>query len=169
MPNNSSFQGTNVSTPGNTFSLADQNLNPLLKDYWFGSREASQQEISNDIVSRFSNLGSVNPNKGPTARSLFYNAANLYGDDAKYGQFLFYSFSNNSNTFRQEYYQSEQTQFNPAMKPWPLPSQVRWETQPTPVTIRLAIQVKLLVEHLLLIIGETFCIVNIMEQFLIIT
>ena len=115
MPNNSSFQGTNIPTSGNTFSLADQNQNLLLKDYWFGSREASQQEISNDIVSRFSNLGSVNPNKGPTARSLFYNAANLYGDDAKYGQFLFYSFSNNSNTFRQEYYQSEQTQFNSAI------------------------------------------------------
>jgi hypothetical protein len=109
----SQFQGTNTPTPGNTFSVAE--LNPTLKEYWFGSREAAQQEISSDITSRWSNLGSVNPLKGPTARSLFYNAANLYGDDAKYGQFLFYSFSNNQNTFRQEYYQSEQTQFNPSI------------------------------------------------------
>ena len=111
----SQFQGTNTPTPGNTFSVADGLLNPTLKEYWFGSREAAQQEISSDITSRWSNLGSVNPLKGPTARSLFYNAANLYGDDAKYGQFLFYSFSNNQNTFRQEYYQSEQTQFNPSI------------------------------------------------------
>jgi len=109
----SQFQGTNTPTPGNTFSVADGLLNPTLKEYWFGSREAAQQEISADITSRWSNLGSANPLKGPTARSLFYNAANLYGDDAKYGQFLFYSFSNNQNTFRQEYYQSEQTEFNP--------------------------------------------------------
>ena len=111
----SQFQGTNTPTPGNTFSVADGKLNPTLKEYWFGSREAAQQEISSDITSRWSNLGSANPLKGPTARSLFYNAANLFGDDAKYGQFLFYSFSNNQNTFRQEYYQSEQTQFNPSI------------------------------------------------------
>jgi hypothetical protein len=111
----SQFQGTNTPTPGNTFSVADTLLNPTLKEYWFGSREAAQQEISSDITSRWSNLGSANPLKGPTARSLFYNAANLFGDDAKYGQFLFYSFSNNQNTFRQEYYQSEQTQFNPSI------------------------------------------------------
>jgi hypothetical protein len=111
----SQFQGTNTPTPGNTFSVADGLLNPTLKEYWFGSREAAQQEISSDITSRWSNLGSANPLKGPTARSLFYNAANLYGDDSKYGQFLFYSFSNNQNTFRQEYYQSEQTIFNPSI------------------------------------------------------
>lgn len=111
----SQFQGTNTPTPGNTFSVADGLLNPTLKENYFGSREAAQQEISSDITSRWSNLGSANPLKGPTARSLFYNAANLFGDDAKYGQFLFYSFSNNQNTFRQEYYQSEQTQFNPSI------------------------------------------------------
>lgn len=111
----SQFQGTNTPTPGNTFSVADGLLNPTLKENYFGSREALQQEISSDITSRWSNLGSANPLKGPTARSLFYNAANLFGDDAKYGQFLFYSFSNNQNTFRQEYYQSEQTQFNPSI------------------------------------------------------
>ena len=111
----SQFQGTNTPTPGNTLSVADGLLNPTLKENYFGSREAAQQEISSDITSRWSNLGSANPLKGPTARSLFYNAANLFGDDAKYGQFLFYSFSNNQNTFRQEYYQSEQTQFNPSI------------------------------------------------------
>jgi hypothetical protein len=112
MPVGSSFQGRNTPTPGNTFSVADGLQNPTLKERFFGSREAAQQQISNDLTSRWSNLGSANPNKGPTARSLFYNAANYFGDDAKYGQFLFYSFSNQSNTFRQEYYQSEQTQFN---------------------------------------------------------
>ena len=86
----SQFQGTNTPTPGNTNSIADGKLNPTLKEYWFGSREALQQEISSDITSRWSNLGSASPLKGPTARSLFYNAANLFGDDAKYGQFLFY-------------------------------------------------------------------------------
>lgn len=111
----SQFQGTNSPTPGNTFSIADGLQNLTSKEYWFGSREAAQQEISSDITSRWSNLGSANPNKGPTARSLFYNAANLFGDDAKYGQFLFYSFSNNQNNFRQEYYQSEQTLFNPSI------------------------------------------------------
>lgn len=111
----SQFQGTNTPTPGNTNSVVDGKLNPTLKENWFSSREALQQEISSDITSRWSNLGSANPNKGPTARSLFYNAANYFGDDAKYGQFLFYSFSNNQNTFRQEYYQSEQTQFNPSI------------------------------------------------------
>lgn len=111
----SQFQGTNTPTPGNLFSVADILLNPTLKENSFGTREAAQQEISSDITSRWSNLGSANPLKGPTARSLFYNAANLFGDDAKYGQFLFYSFSNNQNTFRQEYYQSEQTQFNPSI------------------------------------------------------
>lgn len=112
MSGGSVFSGTNTPTPGNTFSISDGLLNPTLKEYFFGSREAAQQEISTDITSRWSNLGSANPTKGPTARSLFYNAANLFGDDAKYGQFLFYSFSNNQNTFRQEYYQSEQTGFN---------------------------------------------------------
>jgi len=93
MSGGSVFSGTNTPTPGNTFSISDGLLNPTLKEYWFGSREAAQQEISSDITSRWSNLGSANPLKGPTARSLFYNAANLFGDDAKYGQFLFYSFS----------------------------------------------------------------------------
>ena len=112
MSGGSVFSGTNTPTPGNTFSISDGLLNPTLKEYWFGSREAAQQELSSNITSRLSNLGSANPLKGPTARSLFYNGANLFGDDAKYGQFLFYSFSNNQNTFRQEYYQSEQTGFN---------------------------------------------------------
>ena len=52
----SQFQGTNTPTPGNTFSVADGKLNPTLKEYWFGSREAAQQEISSDITSRWSHL-----------------------------------------------------------------------------------------------------------------
>jgi len=105
------FQGTNKLTPGNVFSLADRYLNKTLKEGLFGTNEALSQNQSQDIVGRMSNMGSVNPNKGPTAKSLFYNAA-FYGRDNKYGQFLFYSFSNNSNNFNEQYYQSEQTQFN---------------------------------------------------------
>lgn len=109
---NSPFSGTNVPNPGNVFAVSTQGTNPLLKNLFYGSREALGQALSNDITSRFSNLGSVNPYKGPTARSLFYNAAHLPGDTAKYGQFLFYSFSNKNNNFREEYYKSEQTDFN---------------------------------------------------------
>ena len=37
--------------------------------------EASIQGTAQDIISEASNLGSNNPFKGPTARSLFYEAA----------------------------------------------------------------------------------------------
>lgn len=84
---------------------------------WFGIREKFIKEVSLDTTSRLSNLGSVNVNKGPTARSLFYNAAQLSGEDAKYGQFLFYSFSSNNNDFIQEYYLSERPEFNSKISP----------------------------------------------------
>lgn len=105
------FQGTNLLTSGNAFSFADRLLNPSLKERLFGTDEALTQNQSANIVGRFSNMGSANPNKGPTAKSLFYNGA-FYGTDSKYGQFLLYSFSNNSNNFNEQYYQSERTQFN---------------------------------------------------------
>lgn len=105
------FQGTNQLTSGNFFSLTNRLLNPTLKERLFGTDEALTQNQSQDIVGRMSNMGSVNPNKGPTAKSLFYNAA-FYGKDSKYGQFLLYSFSNNSNNFDAQYYQSERTEFN---------------------------------------------------------
>ena len=77
-----------------------------------GSRESQLDSASSQTTSRMSNLGSVNPNKGPTARTLFYNGGFYSADDAKYGQFLFYSFGNNQNNFIQEYYKSENREFN---------------------------------------------------------
>lgn len=78
----------------------------------YGSREAQKDAASAQLTSRMSNLGSVNPNKGPTARTLFYNGGFYSSDDAKYGQFLLYSFGNNQNNFIQEYYKSENREFN---------------------------------------------------------
>ena len=62
------------------------------------------------IVKRYSNLGSNNPFKGPTARSLFYEAAKRTPN--AYGQFLFYSLGNNENDFVDSYYKSENAEYN---------------------------------------------------------
>jgi hypothetical protein len=96
-----------------------QSLGNVVKSVpaWFGVREALYDNIAQDVTSRLSNLGSVNPTKGPTARSLFYNAAQYTGDDAKYGQFLFYSFNGQNNDFIREYYLSERPQFNSKISP----------------------------------------------------
>ena len=112
------FSLRNVSSGADQVS-ASQLLGNAIKNTpaWFGVREKFVKEVSLDTTSRLSNLGSVNVNKGPTARSLFYNAAQLNGEDAKYGQFLFYSFSSNNNDFIQEYYLSERPQFNSKISP----------------------------------------------------
>lgn len=72
--------------------------------------ERLQQGASNDIINRYSNLNSVNPFKGPTARSLFYEGAKRI--PGKYGQFLFYALGNNENDFVDAYYRSESSDFN---------------------------------------------------------
>ena len=72
--------------------------------------ERLQQGASNDVIDRYSNLNSSNPFKGPTARSLFYEAARRI--PGKYGQFLFYSLGNNENDFVDAYYRSESADFN---------------------------------------------------------
>lgn len=72
--------------------------------------ERLQQGASNDIINRYSNLNSINPFKGPTARSLFYEAAKRV--PGKYGQFLFYALGNNENDFVDAYYRSESADFN---------------------------------------------------------
>lgn len=111
MPSNFSLR--NVPSGSDQVSGSQVLGNPVkTTPAWFGYREAFMKEVSLDTVSRLSNLGSVNVNKGPTARSLFYNAAQLNGEDAKYGQFLFYSFNSQNNDFIQEYYLSERPQFN---------------------------------------------------------
>jgi len=72
--------------------------------------EASRQGTAQDIVSEYSNLGSNNPYKGPTARSLFYEAGRR--NPGKYGQFLFYSFGSGGNDFIDAYYRSESQDYN---------------------------------------------------------
>ena len=79
------------------------------------SNGPSQQELllkqnTSDVVNRNSNLGSNNPFKGPTARSLFYEGAKR--NPSKYGQYLFYSLGNNDNDFVDSYYKSENADNN---------------------------------------------------------
>ena len=105
------FTPTAAQTPGNTQSFS---ATPgFVRPYPFGNVEYRYKSLAADVTSRFSNLGSVVPEKGPTARSLFAHAAKYGATYGKYNQFLFYSFTNNSNDFRAEYYQSETAQFNP--------------------------------------------------------
>ena len=72
--------------------------------------EAMLQGTANDIISEASNLGSNNPYKGPTARSLFYEAAKR--NPGKYGQYLFYSLGSGGNDFIDSYYRSESSDYN---------------------------------------------------------
>jgi hypothetical protein len=79
------------------------------------SNGPSQQELllkqnTSDVVNRNSNLGSNNPFKGPTARSLFYEGAKR--NPSKYGQYLFYSLGKNDNNFVDSYYKSENAEYN---------------------------------------------------------
>jgi hypothetical protein len=66
--------------------------------------------VTSNITQKYSNLGSDNPFKGPTARSLFYEGAKR--TPGKYGQFLFYSFGSLENNFIDAYYRSELPKYN---------------------------------------------------------
>jgi len=72
--------------------------------------ELRGQGVINDLTQRWSNIGSSNVFKGPTARSLFYEAGKRR--PGKYGQFLFYSLGNHENNFIDAYYRSENRQYN---------------------------------------------------------
>lgn len=72
--------------------------------------EATLQGNAQSVISEASNLGSNNPFKGPTARSLFYEAAKR--TPGKYGQYLFYSLGNGGNDFIDSYYRSESSDYN---------------------------------------------------------
>ena len=72
--------------------------------------EATLQGTANSIISDASNLGSNNPYKGPTAKSLFYEAAKR--TPGKYGQYLFYSLGSGGNDFIDTYYRSESSDYN---------------------------------------------------------
>lgn len=108
----SSFIPSGSPTTGNSASQILSNRNRESSNLLYGSQSASLNQASTDLTSRVSNLGSTNSLKGPTARTLFYNGGFYSGEDAKYGQFLFYSFGSQSNDFIQEYYKSENAEYN---------------------------------------------------------
>lgn len=78
-----------------------------------GNTQELIQQQSKDLVDSRYNSGVVKPYAGPTARSLFYNAATYDYNNAKYGQYLFYSIvGNHDPNFYENYYLSERTQYN---------------------------------------------------------
>ena len=79
----------------------------------YGNNQRLLQNSTKDVIDKAYNSGSVNPYAGPTARSLFYNAAIYDYNSAKYGQYLFYSIVGNQDpNFYENYYLSERTQYN---------------------------------------------------------
>jgi hypothetical protein len=78
-----------------------------------GNTQELIQKQSKDLVDSRYNSGVVKPYSGPTARSLFYNAATYDYNNSKYGQYLFYSIvGNHDPNFYENYYLSERTQYN---------------------------------------------------------
>lgn len=68
------------------------------------------------VIGRYSNLGSENPYKGPSPRTLFYDAG--FREPNKYGQFLMYHLGNSDgNNFMDAYYKSESREFNQKISP----------------------------------------------------
>lgn len=67
-------------------------------------------------IGRYSNLGSENPFKGPSPRTLFYDGG--FRDPNKYGQFLMYHLGNSDgNDFMDSYYRSESRDYNQRISP----------------------------------------------------
>jgi hypothetical protein len=78
-----------------------------------GNNEQLIQNSTKEMVEARYNSGNVKPYAGPTARSLFYNAAIYDYNNAKYGQYLFYSIVGNQDpNFYENYYLSERTEYN---------------------------------------------------------
>lgn len=79
----------------------------------FGNSQRILQQATDDMIQKRYNSGNVKPYAGPTARSLFYNAALYDYNSAKYGQYLFYSIVGNQDpNFYENYYLSERTEYN---------------------------------------------------------
>ena len=53
----------------------------------FGNSQRILQQATDDMIQKRYNSGNVKPYAGPTARSLFYNAALYDYNSAKYGQY----------------------------------------------------------------------------------
>jgi len=78
-----------------------------------GNNTTLLQNSTKEMVEKRYNSGVVKPYAGPTARSLFYNAAIYDYNNAKYGQYLFYSIVGNQDpNFYENYYLSERTEYN---------------------------------------------------------
>ena len=78
-----------------------------------GNNTVLLQNSTKEMVEKRYNLGRVKPYAGPTARSLFYNAAIYDYNNAKYGQYLFYSIVGNQDpNFYENYYLSERAEYN---------------------------------------------------------
>lgn len=79
----------------------------------YGNSQRILQQATDDMIQKRYNSGNVKPYAGPTARSLFYNAAIYDYNSAKYGQYLFYSIVGNQDpNFYENYYLSERTEYN---------------------------------------------------------
>ena len=78
-----------------------------------GNNTVLLQNSTKEMVEKRYNSGRVKPYAGPTARSLFYNAAIYDYNNAKYGQYLFYSIVGNQDpNFYENYYLSERAEYN---------------------------------------------------------
>ena len=85
-------------------NVLDSNTPNVLYD------ERILQLNAQNTIQRASNLGSDNPYKGPSPRTLFYDAG--FRRPGKYGQFLMYAFGNGENDFMEAYYSSENATYN---------------------------------------------------------
>ena len=85
-------------------NVLDSNTPNVLYD------ERILQLNAQNTIQRASNLGSDNPYKGPSPRTLFYDAG--FRRPGKYGQFLMYAFGNGENDFMESYYSSENATYN---------------------------------------------------------
>ena len=97
---------TNNPTAADRFPGANGRINT-------GNNTTLLQNSTKEMVEKRYNSGRVKPYAGPTARSLFYNAAIYDYNNAKYGQYLFYSIVGNQDpNFYENYYLSERTEYN---------------------------------------------------------
>ena len=103
-------QGPSLSTNNPTAGDRLPKRNGLIN---YGNDQRLLQNSTKEVIDKAYNSGNVNPYAGPTARSLFYNAAIYDYNSAKYGQYLFYSIvGNNDPNFYENYYLSERTDYN---------------------------------------------------------
>lgn len=99
--------GVNIEVPSQS-NITSNNLGVT-------TDEAVLNIQAQQVVQKFSNLGSVNPYKGPSPRTLFYDGGFRQPD--KYGAFLMYHIGNNENDFIAQYHESESGKYNQRITP----------------------------------------------------